>query len=197
MRKWYGEGVQNHLQIDDIEVVCSRYGIPFIKTGIINSEETIKHFKNLDPDLALSLGNSYIGSKVFTIPKFGMINVHGEILPDYKNAQSVIWQIYNGSKFTGYTIHEINKGIDTGRILKQEKFPIIFREKLHQTVSATCAEILKKAAPGMVEVLNDFASYKHKAVEQVGGEKYRTPNIFQFFRILRNHRSMNRDMKDS
>lgn len=190
MRKWYGEGVKKYVAIQNIEELCLIHNIPYRETGNINSSETIRHFKELQPDLALSLGNSYIGSRVFTIPKLGMLNVHGEVLPDYKNAQSVIWQIYNNSDHTGYTIHEINKGIDTGNILKQEKFPILFKQSLSETVSATCAEILKRSAQGMVEVLIHFNAYKQKAIVQKGGNSYTTPGIFQFMRIVRNFYSL-------
>src|SRR3712207_8581825 len=43
--------------------------------------------KSADAALGLSLGNSYISSRIFTLPTYGMLNIHGEVLPDFQNAQ--------------------------------------------------------------------------------------------------------------
>src|SRR5579862_944010 len=128
MRSWYDKDAA------DLLSVCEGLGIPAFETDSTNSEETIQLFKDADPDLGLSLGNSYISPKVFTVPKYGMINVHGERLPAYQNAQSVIWPIYHLEMTTGLSIHQIDRTIDTGRILYREEFPIVFCEKLEHTV---------------------------------------------------------------
>ena len=120
-----------------------------------------------------------------------MINMHGEILPEFQNAQSVIWQIYNGNSKSGYTIHKnIDRGIDTGDILKQELIPIIFKSKLSETVSLTCAEIQRKSAEGMIDVLNNFEYYRVNAIKQQKGNSYTTPSFLQFLKIWRNHKKL-------
>jgi methionyl-tRNA formyltransferase len=192
MRKWYGDNIRQYLEIDDIFHVCRTRGVPIEETPSINCSKTAELFHSVRPDIGLSLGNSYISRKIFSIPKFGMINVHGEELPEYKNAQSIIWQIFNESRQTGYTIHEINSGIDTGRILKIETFPIYFRSSLGDTVSFNCAEILKRSLQGMVELLKDYQYFKSTAIIQEGGNSYTTPTIKQFFRILKNFRSLSK-----
>ena len=89
---------------------------------------------SLNVDLAISLGCSYISSKIFNIPKYGMINIHHEILPEYQNAQSVIWQLFNNSNKTGYTIHKITKKIDDGPILFKKERDIIISDTLRKTL---------------------------------------------------------------
>src|SRR5439155_8886347 len=134
-----------------------------VTTPFLNSKETVEIMQECKPDLGLSLGNSYISSKIFSIPVHGMLNIHGEVLPDFQNAQSVIWQIYEGRPETGYTIHKIDKGIDTGDIIRQEKFPIVFKESLAKTVSETCRLILERSAAGLVALLNDYEYYLKNA----------------------------------
>ena|ERR1700730_1743036 len=70
----------------------TRSETPIHRVDGINSDGTVEIFTAA---LGLSLGNGYISKRVFSIPKFGMINVHSERLPEYQNAQSVIWPIYN------------------------------------------------------------------------------------------------------
>ena len=183
IRNWFHVNQINNTPTLDIEDICKAHNIPFHTTSSINCAQTETLFRSINPDLGLSLGNSYIGSRIFSIPAKGMINMHGEVLPQFKNAQSIIWQLYEGNRQTGYTIHKIDKGIDTGKILKQEKFPIIFEDTLKKTVSSNCALILQNAAEGLVDVINNFEYYNERSFHQVGGKSFTTPTIWQFLKI--------------
>ena len=125
MRSWFGVEAEKYLPAEDLQTICKEKNIQFRKTPSVNCDITRHLFKEANADLGISLGNSYIARSVFSICPLGMINIHGEILPDYQNAQSVIWQLYNNSTETGYTIHKISKSIDQGDILYVKKFPII------------------------------------------------------------------------
>jgi methionyl-tRNA formyltransferase len=188
MRKWYREGVKKYLSITDLQETCQKYNIPFRTVPAINNELTRELLRRDAPDLVLSLGNPFIASSVFTIPKYGMINMHGEVLPAFQNAQSVIWQIYEGNSETGYTIHKIARKIDGGDILFQEIFPIEFQDNIADTVSYNSAQILVKAAQGIVTVLNNFDHYYLNATAQGQSGHYTTPSYSKYLRILRNHK---------
>jgi methionyl-tRNA formyltransferase len=190
MRKWYTKDVHESMSFGDIEEICKINKIPFFITPAINSEITRDLFVKAQADLGISLGNGYIGKRVFSIPKFGMINIHHEMLPEYQNAQSVIWQIYNKSPMTGYTIHKIDKHIDTGEILLKKEVPIMFKSTLRQTVSGTCASLLDASAKGLLQVLSDFEELFGKATPQAKGHTYTTPSFRQYLRIMRNFREL-------
>lgn len=186
MRKWYNEDVQQILGIKSLKEVCEANNIPLHTTPSVNSAETAQLMKASGAELGLSLGNGYIAKRIFSIPKSGMINIHHEILPEYQNAQSVIWQIYNMSDSTGYTIHKIDDHIDTGAILFQEKMPILFRETLGSTVSHTFAALLEASAKGLVRVIADFEKFASAARNQERVKGHTTPSWLQFRRMLRN-----------
>jgi len=190
MRKWYNNDTVEFMNLEPVESLCKRYKIPFKITPTINCSQTIKYFNNINADLGLSLGNGYIGSKIFSIPKFGMINIHHEELPAYQNAQSIIWQIYNNSPNTGYTIHKVDKNIDTGDILLKDKVPIIFKENLRKTVYYTYAKLWEKSSKGLVKLLENFEFYSNISYKQGSGSSYTTPSLFQFFKIVKNYRRL-------
>lgn len=190
MRKWYSTGVSQYLKPSSINDLCDLHHIPLHITPSINCAQTINYFKDARADVGLSLGNGYIGSKIFSIPKFGMINIHHEELPAYRNAQSIIWQLYNNSGNTGYTIHKIDKHIDTGEILFQEIIPITFKESLANTVSYNYAELWKKSSKGLVKVLEDFETYFNGSTPHGQGSSYTTPSLKQYLRILNNFKKM-------
>jgi len=53
-----------------------------------------------------------------------IINIHPSLLPSFKGAQA-IEQAYNyGVKYTGVTVHYVDKGMDTGQIIAQEAVSI-------------------------------------------------------------------------
>ena len=189
MRSWY-DLVANGSNVRRLDDTCRENGIPFHTSPAINSAWTRELFTSAQADLGISLGNGYIGPSVFTIPKWGMINIHHEMLPDYQNAQSVIWQLYNRSRITGYTIHRIDKHIDTGAILHQEPVPIVFRDHLHRSITDTYLALLDASAIGLVHVLQHFERLANSARPQGPGRSYTTPSIRQFIRICRNHRKL-------
>lgn len=185
MRKWYSTDIQKYVKIEHLEVLCKQHNIPYHRVERTNSEITQQLFREAQADVGLSLGNGYIGKKIFSIPTYGMLNIHHEWLPDYQNAQSVIWQIYNGSKDSGYTIHKIDTHIDTGEILLQEKVPILFEDSLAETVAKTVVALMKASAKGLLTVLNDFDHYYKHSKPQGKGRSYTTPNIWQFWTIYK------------
>jgi methionyl-tRNA formyltransferase len=181
MRSWY------HRDAADLVLVCDRLGIPTFEIDCTNSDETVRLFKDVSPDLGLSLGNSYISPKIFSVPKYGMINVHGERLPEYQNAQSVIWPIYHLEMTTGLTIHQIERSIDTGNVLYREEYPIIFCKKLEHTVRKTI-EVTQGRTPSAVRyVCDNYEILLKNAKTQEGGRKFTTPSIKQFYRMVRNN----------
>jgi len=187
MRKWYGDGTV------DLSGLCASRQIKCVCGIRQNSDDLAAAIREVDAGLGLSLGNGYISSKTFTIPRFGMINVHSEILPQYQNAQSIIWPIYCNDPFTGFTIHEINKKIDGGRILCQKRVPIQFRRKLGDTVVAS-RELVDTLIPGaLADVCANFDEYRRRAKVQTGGKSYTTPSIWQFLRMCSNNKRFFRE----
>lgn len=190
MRKWYSDDLLKLDPIQSLYSQCLDNEIPYHVVNSTNSEETQWLFKQAKASVGLSLGNGFISKKIFSIPKFGMINIHHEQLPEYQNAQSVIWQLYNNSKETGYTIHKIDSKIDTGEIVYQEKIPIQFETTLGKTVTQTIIALQKASALGLVKVLEDFDYYYSNAKPQGIGNHYTTPSFGKFVKIWSNYKKL-------
>jgi methionyl-tRNA formyltransferase len=187
LRGWYVDK-----NAEDIAVVAGRYGVPLVETATVNSESTRAIVKETDVDLGLSLGNSYIASSVFSLPKYGMINIHTELLPQFQGAQSIIWPIYEGVDQTGFTIHQIDEYIDTGQILFRKKCPIRFFPTLRETVERNLEMTRSQVPDALRLVCEDYERLKAQAIKQGKGKSYTTPSLWQFLRMLKNHRKMYR-----
>ena len=189
MRKWYRQDLKKYLEIIPLDILSDKLKLSYFKTIGINSIETRDLLKSLNVDLAISLGNSYISSMVFNIPKFGTINAHHELLPEYQNAQSIIWQLYNNSRTTAYTIHKVTKKIDDGPILFQNKRNIIFQDSLGETVSFNYANSILESSKGIkstIELLINGEFENHHLLVKGKKGHYTTPSLFSFIRIYKN-----------
>lgn len=184
MRAWY------RVEAPDIEQVCEQCGVEFAVVESLNSPRTAELMRGAD--IGLSLGNGYISERVFSTPRLGMLNVHTEILPQFKGAQGIIWPLWEGRSETGYTVHEINREIDAGRILYQQRMPIRFGKTLRETVINTHKCVFNAVPDGLVHVLEDYASLVTNAQPNVGGRHYTTPSACQFARMLWNHQRLAR-----
>lgn len=182
LRKWYRD--------DEVPLakLCKEFGVPYFTGLRQNSGELQEKIRTLEVDLGLSLGNGFISPKTFTIPKFGMLNVHSEVLPRYQNAQSIIWPIYCNDPFTGFTIHEIERKIDGGRIFYQKRVPIRFEKSLELTVRKNRRAVEAMIPEALAGVCAHFEEYRAKAVRQEGGTSFTTPSIWSFLRMVRNNR---------
>ena len=60
-----------------------------------------------------------IPAYTLTLPRLGFFNFHYALLPGYRGAQPIFWQIRNGEKYGGLTIHKMDGGWDTGPVAQQ------------------------------------------------------------------------------
>lgn len=91
----------------------------------VNSSETIKKLKSINPDLIVVVAYGQILSReILELPKYGCINVHASLLPKYRGAAPINWAIINGELETGVTIMEMEEGLDTGDMIIKKSIPI-------------------------------------------------------------------------
>ena len=53
-----------------------------------------------------------------------LFNFHFSLLPKFRGCHTNFFQIYNGEKYSGVTLHKIDNGIDTGHVIDKIKFKI-------------------------------------------------------------------------
>jgi len=110
---------------DSIEDTAKKNFIPYQNLNYPNQEEHWSLVEKLKPDLGIMCGFSkYMGKRIRSIPKHGIINLHASKLPNYRGAAPLNWAIINGESEVGLSIYFIDKGIDTGPIVAQETIDI-------------------------------------------------------------------------
>lgn len=92
--------------------------------------------ESLDPDLVVSVGFMRILPPEF-VNKFSTINTHPALLPLYPGAHAVRDALASGATVTGTTVHWVDEGVDTGRIINQISVAIHpgdTEESLHERI---------------------------------------------------------------
>lgn len=83
--------------------------------------ELIDSLKKNKIELLITIAYGHILSlETLATPKYGCINLHFSILPKYRGAAPVQWTLLNGDTTTGITVFNLDQGMDTGPILKQQ-----------------------------------------------------------------------------
>ena len=87
-------------------------------------EKLYRDLKKLNPDLFIVVAFKIIPQKFLNIPKFGAINLHASLLPNYRGASPIQYALLNGDKKTGVTTFFMDDKIDNGKIIMQKEFKI-------------------------------------------------------------------------
>ena len=99
----------------------------------------------------LILPHKFLSKKLF--------NIHFSLLPAYKGMYTSAWPILNGEEFSGVSLHEINRGIDTGDIIEQVKFKLDLSETV-QTLYKKYMEFGTTLIKKQLQSLIDNSYYK-------------------------------------
>jgi hypothetical protein len=95
-----------------------------LRTDRVNSEDAYRFLCNDVPDLVVTFATGLLKPRMLQIPRLGTINVHTSLLPDYRGFWPEFWQLYDRAyDKTGFSVHFIDEGVDTGDILHREHVP--------------------------------------------------------------------------
>lgn len=114
----------------------SRYYYPVIKIDSVNNPKIIKIVDKINPDIIIDIGTDIVKKDIIDSLKNSQryfINWHIGITPKYRGCQSEFWAIYsNNPDEIGSTIHHLDKGVDTGKIILQKRVKLEPFEKQFQ-----------------------------------------------------------------
>ena len=89
------------------------------------NKEIVDILKDINPDVICVVAyGKIIPKEILEIPKYGCVNVHPSLLPQYRGSAPIQWAILNGDKETGVTTMYLDEGMDSGDIILQTKTPI-------------------------------------------------------------------------
>lgn len=136
-----------------VKVYAMEQNLPVYQPQTLRDESFAKLLEELAPELIVVVAFGKILPKnVLEYPKYGCVNVHGSILPEYRGAAPMQRAIIDGKRETGITTMMMDVGLDTGDMLVVEKMPIEENdnfETVHDKLGALGAKTLIETVNAM------------------------------------------------
>jgi methionyl-tRNA formyltransferase len=163
-----GRGRKN-FRATQVKTKALELGIPLLETLDANEPDIIKKLKDTGADLGLVVAyGQKLSPALLNSFKYGCVNVHASVLPDYRGAAPIQWVLINGEKETGITLFKMNKRIDRGEILSIQKCTVSDKDNfatLHD-------KLLKIGIATTVKTLEEYEKGFLTPMPQPKGGKY-------------------------
>lgn len=118
-----GRGQQ--LALSPVKEAALRLGLRVEQPLKVRAPEVREQLRAFEADAMVVVGyGQIIPQAIIDLPRHGIINVHGSLLPKYRGAAPIQWAIANGEAVTGVTTMQINAGLDTGDMLLEWSTPV-------------------------------------------------------------------------
>ena len=149
---------------------------PIVELNDINSATGVAAIEANQPDLILCIRFGVIlQPQVISLPRYGVLNLHSGVLPDYRGVMATFWAMLNDEPQLGTTLHYISdKGIDTGEVVATTKMAA-------DKDSCYLAQVLKLYVGGSEEMLRavnaiDQGQVPNGIAQAKGGNYYSFPD---------------------
>ncbi|ELZ9927187.1 methionyl-tRNA formyltransferase [Cronobacter malonaticus] len=138
-----------------VKVLAQENDIPVFQPKSLRPAENQELVAALNADVMVVVAYGLIlPEAVLAMPRLGCINVHGSLLPRWRGAAPIQRSLWAGDAETGVTIMQMDKGLDTGDMLRKLSCPIT-----DDDTSASLYDKLAQLGPqGLLATLEDLAT---------------------------------------
>ena len=146
----------------------------------VHAQNVLEQVCALKPDLGLIYGSPILKPELFEIPRLGTLGIHHGKVPEYRGNKTTFWAMYNGEPIAAVTIQKVNKGLDTGSIVKTGQ--VLTQGRAYQAVVHELESLgLDLYMQAILEVKHGTAEYKPQS--GVKGKLYRNPKPGDFLKF--------------
>jgi phosphoribosylglycinamide formyltransferase-1 len=125
-------------------------------------QDLLEEVMSYQPDLVVSAGfMRIIKSALFELVP--TINAHPSLLPNFPGAHAVADALAAGVAVTGATVHYIDQGIDSGKVISQREVPVLAEDSvasLHERIKQVEREQLVEVVVKLCQQSNLRAGIK-------------------------------------
>ena len=98
-----------NLSYSDVKKFSMKHSLNILQPDNLRDPEFIKTLTDLKPDLILVVAFKILPEEVYTIPKYGSVNLHASLLPKFRGAAPINHALINGETETGVTTFFLKK----------------------------------------------------------------------------------------
>ena len=124
------------------------HNIPVYQPKTLKDDDFIEKLKEINADIfVVAAYGQLLPETVLKMPKYGCINIHASLLPEYRGAAPIQRAIIDGKTKTGVTIMYMEKKLDSGDMLLKQEIEITPNDtygSLHDKMSVVGASLIIK-----------------------------------------------------
>ena len=147
------KGRGKKMQFTPVKELALEHGIEVLQPIKVREPEVIEQLRSYGADLiAVTAFGQLLPEDILNMPKYGCINVHGSLLPEYRGAAPIQWVILNDEEKTGITIMYMDAGCDTGDMIMTKEVMIEKKETagtLHDKLAEVAGPLLREAVAAL------------------------------------------------
>ena len=135
------------IQYSSVKKYALEKNLKLLQPEKLKEPHFTEDLKNLKADVFVVVAFRMLPEIVWSIPTKGTFNLHASLLPNYRGAAPINWAVINGDSESGVTTFFIEKDIDTGNIIFQEKINISENDSagdLHDKLMALGSQLVSK-----------------------------------------------------
>lgn len=118
------QGRGKQLKPSAVKEYAQEVGIPIYQPLKLDGYYFRMRLQNLQPTIGVVVEFRILPKCTYGIPKWGTINLHSSLLPQYRGASTIASAIKDGNTQTGVTTFILDEKVDTGNIINNLAVPI-------------------------------------------------------------------------
>ena len=138
-----------------VKVVAAEHNIPVYQPATLRDEAFASLLSELDPEICVVVAfGKILPENVLKYPKYGCVNVHGSLLPEYRGAAPMQRAIIDGKEQTGITTMYMAEGLDTGDMIMKDTVDITPDdnfETVHDKLGECGAKLIVKTLDALAD----------------------------------------------
>lgn len=173
------------MAMPEVKVYALEKSIPVYQPETLRDEAILPLLEEYKPDVIIVVAyGKILPEYILNFPKYGCINIHGSLLPEYRGAAPIQRAVIDGKKVSGVTSMYMEKGLDTGDMLIKRELPIgkeTTAGEYHDALAILGGEVLLKTLDSLEEgtltpekqddSLSTYASQLSKAEGEIDWNK--------------------------
>jgi methionyl-tRNA formyltransferase len=147
-------GRGQHLSPTPIKAAAVELGLNVLEVEALRDPAFARNLESFHAELFIIVAFRILPEEVFSLPSAGSFNLHASLLPRYRGAAPINWALMCGDTESGVTTFFLQKKVDTGNILLQERVAMtenMTAGELHDLLSDAGARVVLRT----VELISD------------------------------------------
>ena len=144
---------RNTLVFPAVKKYALEAGIPILQPEKLKDEAFLTALQAWHADIQVVVAFRMLPEQVWAMPRYGTLNVHASLLPQYRGAAPINWAVINGDTESGVTTFFLRHDIDTGDVAMQKSVPVSETDTagdLHDKLMAEGAQLLIETIDGVI-----------------------------------------------